>query len=284
MSLTQYADNGKTVGDLGGAPSTQHTGNYHTWQPTFDVNYKLRHNWSTYIQFAAGSAVPPSSVFDVTGAQVAVLPKPTKSMTYQAGTVYKAGRFTLDFDAYHIGFDNAYTSGLNSDNQPVYYLSGTSTTKGVEAESTIILGSGISLYLNGTEGSAKYDSSNLWVANAPGNTETVGLSYQHRNWDLGFFNKRIGKMWNDNGAFNQAVPIDPFEISNLYFNYTIKGESRFAQTKIKVSVNNLFDKHNIVGVVPASTKSNAPAPADFLTMLAARSVSVAMTFGLSPNR
>src|SRR5215469_4403375 len=98
----------------------------------------------------------------------------------------------------------------------MYFDGGSSTTKGVEAESTVILGGGVSVYLNGTEGAAKYDTTGLYLANAPGNTETIGMSYQQRNWDLGFFNKRIGKMWNDNGGVNQAIAIDPFEISNLY--------------------------------------------------------------------
>ena len=143
---------------------------------------------------------------------------------------------------------------------------------------------GVSLYLNGTAGVAKYDATGLWVQQAPRNTETVGLSYQRRNWDLGLFNKRIGQMYNDNGSINQAVSIDPFEITNMYLNYTIKGESRFAETKIKLSVNNLFDKHSLVGVSPASTKSNLPAPGDILTLLAARSVSLAVTFGLAPGK
>jgi iron complex outermembrane receptor protein len=91
-------------------------------------------------------------------------------------------------------------------------------------------------------------------------------------------------MWNDNGAINQAVRIDPFEISNLYLNYTFKGESsRFAETKLRFTVNNVFDQHSIVSVKPTSTKSNAPAPGDLLTKLAARSVSMSITFGLSPN-
>jgi iron complex outermembrane recepter protein len=284
MALTQYADNGKTVGSLNGDPFTQHTADYHTFQPTFDVNYKLRNNWSIYTQFASGSTIPPSSVFDVSGAQVGVLPSPTKSMTYQAGTVYKTGRFTLDFDAYHIGFDNTYSSTTTADGRPLYFAGGSSTTKGLEAESTVFLGGGISLYLNGTEGAAKYDATGLYLANAPGNTETIGMSYQQRNWDLGFFNKRIGKMWNDNSGINQAVPIDPFEISNLYLNYTIKGETRFAETKLRLIINNVFDQHSIVAVTPASSKSNAPAPGDLLTKLAARSVSVAVTFGLSPGK
>jgi len=286
MSLNQYADNGKTVGNLGGAASTQHTADYHTWQPTFDVNYKLRNNWSIYTQFAAGSTIPPSSVFDVTGAKVAVLPTPTKSMTYQAGTVYKTGRFTLDFDAYHIGFDSTYSSSTNSDGLPVYFAGGSSTTKGLEAESTVFVGKGVSVYLNGTEGAAKYDASGFYLQNSPGNTETVGLSFQQRGWDLGFFNKRIGEMWNDNpnSGANQAVKIDPFEITNLYLNYTIKGESRFAETKLRLTFNNLFDQHNITAVSLAGKTNNVPGPADLITKMAARSVTMSVTFGLSPGK
>jgi iron complex outermembrane receptor protein len=206
-------------------------------------------------------------------------------MTYQVGTVYKARRYTLDFDAYHIGFDSTYSSFTGPDALPHYFAGGSATTKGIEAESTIFLGGGLSLYLNGTEGSAKYDSTGLYKANSPGNTETAGLSFQRSNWDFGFFNKRISNMWNDNGAINQAIRIDPFEISNLYLNYTIKGEdSRFAETKLRFTVNNVFDQHSIVAVTAASTKSNAPAPGDLLTKLAARSASMSITFGLSPGK
>ena len=51
-----------------------------------------------------------------------------------------------------------------------------------------------------------------------------------------------------------------------------------------MGVNNLFDRHNIVGVTPASTASNVPAPGDFLTLMAGRSVAVSMTFGYAPRR
>jgi iron complex outermembrane receptor protein len=285
MSLTQYQDNGKTIGNLGGAASVDHSGNYHAWQPAVDVNYKLRNNWSVYSQFARGSQTPPSSVFDVTGAQVAVLPNITTSMTYQAGTVYKTSRFTFDFDAYHIGFDNAYSSYTGTDGFTYYYATGPSTTKGIEAESTVFLGGGVSLYLNGTEGEAKYDKTHFFIANAPGNTETVGLSFQQKAWDLGLFNKRISNQWNDNGSLNQAVRIDPFQITNLYLNYTIKSEnSRFAETKLRLTFNNLFDQHYIVGVTPATSGPFVPAPGDLLAKLAGRSVAMSVTFGVSPNK
>ena len=283
MALTQYQDNGKTVGSLGGAPSVNHAGDYHQWQPAFDANYKLLSNWAIYAQFAQGSQVPPSSVFDVAGAQVGVLPSPTKSTTYQTGTVYKSGRFTFDFDAFHTGFDQAYSSFTGSDGMTFYYNAGSSTSKGIEAESTVILGGGLSLYVNGTEGQAKYNTTNQLYANAPGNTETAGLSFQRSAWDIGLFDKRVSNMWNANGANTQAIRIDPFEITNLYLNYTFKGESRFANTKLRLTFNNLFDQHYITGVTPFSTKSNAPNPGDLLQKLAGRSVAMSVTFGLSPG-
>ena len=54
--------------------------------------------------------------------------------------------------------------------------------------------------------------------------------------------------------------------------------------RIRVGINNLFDRHNIVGVTPASTATNLPQPGDFLSIMAGRSVSVAMTFGFAPHR
>ena len=55
-------------------------------------------------------------------------------------------------------------------------------------------------------------------------------------------------------------------------------------TKFRVGINNLFDRHNIVGVTPASTASSAPAPGDVLTLMAGRSVSISMTLGYAPRR
>lgn len=91
-------------------------------------------------------------------------------------------------------------------------------------------------------------------------------------------------MWNANGANTQAIRIDPFEITNMYLNYTFRGESRFANTKLRLTFNNLFDIHYTTGVTPASTTSNAPAPGDLLQKMAGRSVAVSMTFGLSPKQ
>jgi iron complex outermembrane recepter protein len=167
--------------------------------------------------------------------------------------------------------------------EPIFYQTGPSNTKGVEAESNVLIGHGFSLYLNGTLGSARYAQTGLYVASAPKNTETLGLTYRVKGWDLGFFNKRIGAMYNDNGSTNQAVAIDPFNVSNLFLNYTVRGDSYLRGTKIRLGVNNLLDQHSIVGVNPALASSVA-SPNDVLTLLPARSVSLTVTFGYAPAR
>ena len=207
QAFTQYADNGKKIGNLNGAPSITHTAAYHSWLPSFDVHYRLQPNWSAYAQFAMGDTIPPTSVFDVTGAQVAALPEPTRTKTYQAGMVWKSERLTLDVDGYYIHFDNDYSSYYDQTlDETLYFASGPSITKGLEAESNIMVGGGFNLYLNGTVGRATYVDTGLLRQNAPKDSETLGLNYQHRQWNLGMFTKRIGKMYNDIGTRTRRSP------------------------------------------------------------------------------
>ena len=294
VHLLQYADNGKTIGCLGGVVKAgicsggydflTHTANYRSWQPTFDARYRLRNNWSVYSQYATGNVIPPSSVFDVKNAAVAIIPKPTQTKTFQFGSVLKTNRFTLDADAYFIKVENPYSSAPDATGEPVYFKTSPTKTMGFEVEGNVVLGKGFFLYGNGTIGQAKYDDTKLWVATSPHDTQTVGLTYLHSNWDIGFFNKRIGTFYNDNGSKNQAVTIDPFNITNLFVNYTLKKASLLRGTKFRVGVNNLFDKHNILGVTPVSTATSTPQAGDFLTLMAGRSVSVSMTVGFAPRR
>jgi iron complex outermembrane receptor protein len=284
QDFTQFADNGKTVGNLGGAPFLNHVAEYHSWLPSFDAHYRVQPYWSAYVQYGRGQNIPPTSVFDVKNAQVGTLPKPVLSDTFQVGTVWKSNRATLDVDVYRIRFESDYASTFDPVTaDTVYFLNGESVTKGVEAESTILVGRGLSLYLNGTAGSAKYVDTGLWVQNAPSDTETFGVSYNKSSWNLGFFNKRVGKMYNNNGALNQAVAIDPFNLTNLFLNYTLGGSSKLSRTRVRLAINNLFDSHAVTAVTPASTASNAPASGDILTLMAGRSVALNFTIGVSPK-
>jgi iron complex outermembrane recepter protein len=316
MWLKQWAD-GKTVGSLGcpsGSTSQScpnyvtHDAGYNNWLPSFEANYRIRDNWSAYGQYGRGSIIPFSSVFDVTGAQVAVTPPPTIASTYQGGSVLKLNRVSLDADAYHIHFVNQYSSFTPSSGPDAgftyYYATPPSNTNGLEGEGNVAFGAGLSLFLNGTLGSAKYEaaaaqaatttapaigaSPEAWVALAPHDTESLGLTYQSKAWDLGFFNKRVGTRWEDDGAYHQTVPLDSFWMNNLFLNYTIRNGSRFENSKIKLSFNNLFDYHNVVDIgaanaVTASLVQYAQSPNDTLELLPGRSVMVTFQLGFSPK-
>src|SRR5207244_7312350 len=119
-------------------------------------------NWSVCVQFAEGSVIPPSSVFDAKNAAVAVLPKPTLAKTYQAGSVWKWNRVTLDADAYYTHFLNPYATTPDINGEPIYYQTGPSNTKGVEAETNIHIGYGFNVYLIGTRGAARSQQTVRW--------------------------------------------------------------------------------------------------------------------------
>lgn len=316
MWLKQWAD-GKVVGALG-CPSAAttatcsnyvtHDANYNSWLPSVEANFRIRTNWSVYGQYGRGSIIPFSSVFDVTGAQVAVTPPPTVASTYQGGTVLKLNRVSLDADVYHIHFVNQYSSFTPSSGPDAgfsyYYATPPSNTNGVEGEGNIALGGGVGLFLNGTFGEAKYEpaaataatgttpassaSPAAWVALAPHDTESLGLTWQKKGWDLGFFNKRIGSRWEDDGPYHQTVPLDSWWMNNLFLNYTLRNGSKFDQSKIKLSINNLFDNHNVADISPANGTTGSLAPytpnsLDTLQLLPGRAVMVTFQLGFSPR-
>ena len=196
----------------------------------------------------------------------------------------KFNRVTLDVDGYYSHFQNPYSSTPDASGEPIFYQTGPSNTKGVEAESNILIGHGFSLYLNGTLGSARYLRPGSGCRTRRRIPRLLGLLTRVKSWDLGFFNKRIGAMYNDNGSTNQAIAIDPFNVSNVFLNYTVRGDSYLRGTKIRLGVNNLLDKHSIVGVNAASAATSVASPNDILTLLPARSVSLTVTFGYAPAR
>ncbi len=235
-------------------------------------------------------------------------PKSTTAKAYQLGSVIKHNRWTLDADAYYLHYQNGYASYTDIvTGEPVNTLVGPSNTKGLEAETNVVIGHGLNAYFNGSLGSAKYQggpnypNGGEWVADAPKNVETFGLFYQHKNWDVGILHKRVGTMYNDNKTLtylingiklpfpvDQAITIQPFDISNFFFNYTIKNEGWLRGSKIGFSANNLFDNQNLVGVTPAVKPTAAvpfaPNAGDLLNLLPGRSVMISLTVGWAPKR
>ena len=338
IGTKQYADNGGKIGGLGtNNPATfiANGGSYFATLPSVAGNYRIHSNWSAYGQYATGSITPPSNTFDFaqspTGTPVATLPQQQKVTTYQTGTVLKLKLATLDLSYFHIHFDSGYSSFTPIDTgEPVYYPTPPSLTQGVEAESNISLTHGLGLYLNASYDDAKYTGNaivyctssatgctsttatlniptpgGLWVANTPSDILTEGFTYQHSAWDAGIFNKTVGTQRLDNGAFHNEATISPFTLTNLFLNYTLRGNSRFNNTKLRLSLNNLFDEHNITGdsiatkitantIMENGTSYSDPfnsnltvTPvngADAVSILPGRSIMFSVIFGFSPRR
>lgn len=279
--FNHLADNGGAVGSLGGKSNLTNMVSYHDVLPSFDAHYALAANWSVYAQYGTGDLIPPTNVFDVKNAAVSQAPKAQTSRSWQVGSVWKSERWTLDADAYYTKLDGAYSSSPDPvSGEPVYFLNDSQVNKGAELESTVMLGAGFSLYLNGSYGSARYDSGK-WVAQAPKDTETVGLSYRRAGWDAGLFAKRVGRNFEDNGALHEAFLIDPVTVANLFVNYRLRTPYSFTrQLKLQLGVNNLFDKHAVTDVLKAgsaTSSSAAPSQLDQLQLLAARSVNLTLS-------
>jgi iron complex outermembrane receptor protein len=228
-------------------------------------------------------------VFDVAGAQVAVAPPPTIASTYQAGTVVKLNRIAFDADAYHIHFQNVYStytvpSNCNCDAAgfSYYYANPDSNTNGFEAEGNVAITKSLAFNANGTFGVAKYEASSgkaavtdsngvvitpavaattaAWVALTPHDTESVGMTYREKGLDFGIFGKRVGTRWNDIGNAHQVVPQEAFWMNNMFFNYNIHNHSIFDGSKIKLSINNVFDSHDVVLISAANDGTTLQTP------------------------
>ena len=337
LGTKQFADNGGKIGGLGTnnpASFIANGGSYFATLPSVAANYRFRSNWSAYAQYATGSIAPASGTFDftqsATGTPVATQPKQQQTTTYQTGTVLKLKRATLDLSYFHIYFDSGYSSFTPLDTgEPIYYPTPPSVTQGIEAESNISLTHGLSLYLNASYDDAKYTDnavvycttsatgctsstatlniptpSGLWVAKTPSDILTEGLTYQNKSWDMGLFNKTVGTQRLDNGAFHNEATISPFTLLNLFLNYTIRGGSRFDNTKIRLSFNNLLDQHNVTSYSIANKDTAATitangtsysdpfnsafahtpiSGADSVSVLPGRTITLSVAFGLSPK-
>jgi iron complex outermembrane receptor protein len=76
-------------------------------------------------------------------------------------------------------------------------------------------------------------------------------------------------------------------MNNLFVNYTLRRNSIFDQSKIKLSLNNLFDNHDIVGLSPGTSPTAtvpfAPSALDQLQLLPGRSIMITFQVGLQPR-
>ena len=247
MNLTQYADGhtigNLPYPTATGVPcfvgnctaTTQHAQNYNSILPSVEANYRILPNASVYVQYGRGSIAPFSTVFDTAGAEVAVTPPPTIATTYQGGTVVKLNRVAFDADVYHIHFTNTYSTYTDSTvGDPnygftYYYANPNSDTIGFEAEGNYAVTNSLSFNANGTLGvgqvrgfrriaccprrerqyhhPSRRPHSAAWVALAPHDTESMGMTYRRRGASTSAYSaSALAAAGTTSAAFTRTFP------------------------------------------------------------------------------
>jgi iron complex outermembrane receptor protein len=171
----------------------------------FTGNYKIRSDWSIYAQVATSFLLPGLPNLYYAAANIQSL-QPERTTTYQGGTVYTHGNITADADVYRVDATNLQQACTISDPLPEAALCnvGSARYTGVEGEAAYALGFGLTVFANGSLGSAKQlaNAANpgagitanpaQTLANTPNSTLAAGGIYRHGPWVGSLTYKRSG--------------------------------------------------------------------------------------------
>ena len=258
QDFTQFADNGKTVGNLNGAPSVEHVVDYHSWLPSIDAHCLVQPYWSMYAQYGKGQNIPPTSVFDVKNAQVGTLPKPMLTDTVPV----RIGLEVAPGDARRRLLPHQLPERLLVDDRPVtgetlYFLNGESVTQGRRGREHDPRRRRPGRLPERHEGHARSTPTRPVGAERAERHRDDRPDLQPRQLERRLLQQARRPDVQRQRQHPQAVPIDPFNITNLLRQLHAAGSSRLSQSRIRLAVNNLTDSHAITAVTPASAKSNA---------------------------
>ncbi|NVN11699.1 TonB-dependent receptor [Nguyenibacter vanlangensis] len=231
------------------APVNQKTGaplnysqSYSAPMPSINVHYMASPNWSAYLQVARGFLAPDLAYFyvgDPSKNQVS----PENTMNYQIGTAWQSRRFTLSGDVYYIDFDNLVASRTIGQNTE-YFNQGGVNYYGAEAEGSVFLGRGFTLFANGSINQAKVKKTDQWVANAPEATMAGGLIYEHDGVYASLIEKWVGSRYGDT---SQRQGLDPFSQLDFSLAYTFPRTNGWVPpVKVRMNVSNLLNSHKVV--------------------------------------
>ena len=123
--------------------------------PYLTANYRVQSNLAVYAQYAQGFLVPNISAFYV-NTPLAKPVVPQESTSYQAGTVWNAGKFTLDADVYYIDFKHKIQTLTDLTTNETYQTNlGGAVYRGIEGQGTYLLDYGFSVFGNASYNSAR---------------------------------------------------------------------------------------------------------------------------------
>ncbi len=222
--------------------------------PSLAANYRLKPDWSAYIQVAQGLLAPNLNQFYVDAPDTNTV-KPAQTWNYQLGTVYKHDRFNAAADVYSIDFKNyAYKGPTNSSGDPAYIgVARGAYYSGAEVEATYFLGDGLSLYGNGSINRAEFKGSKLDVPTVPKTTAAYGLVYDHRSGFFGSFTQKYVGSWvvYDNltnpdvagGGAARSAKSTSYWLGDLSIGFSRKLTQGFIRSyKVRLQLSNVFNR------------------------------------------
>ncbi|MBV8593370.1 MAG: TonB-dependent receptor, partial [Caulobacteraceae bacterium] len=220
------------------------------------ANYKIRPDLSVYGQYATGFLIPSLSTLQVANLSLNQL-KPQQSINYQGGFVFSHGHMTADADLYLIDVSNL---AVPDPTGQFYVNAGSARYSGVEGEAAYAFDFGLTLFANGSRGTAKSITAGTELTNAPKWTDAFGALYDYHHVQASLTYKEVGAqvafyapsaLVTPDGlslAANQAREIKAYNTLNASLGYD------FGNFKVKLAAFNLADRRALISLTgPTAT-------------------------------
>ncbi|MGI4801512.1 MAG: TonB-dependent receptor [Janthinobacterium lividum] len=218
-------------------PTYKHAA-YATALPSIAVRQHLSTSWSVYAQAAEGALAPQLQLLDTTGSANQVPPE--RTLNFQLGTLWQRPGLSLGLDGYVIQFDDLTgTRTVGADT--LAFDEGGATYQGLEAEATIGLGRGLSLYGNASLSRARDHDTGAPVPNAPTVTLAGGLLVHSGAWSGSLLDKWVGTRQGDT---DRQAGLNPFNQLDLAASWTLV-TPRLPALRLSLQLQNLLDSRGI---------------------------------------
>jgi iron complex outermembrane receptor protein len=217
--------------------------------PALALRWQIAPQWSAYAQVARGFLAPQLQFLDVPDPKANPV-APEQTWNYQVGANWQGKPVALAADAYFIDFSNMVGSrtigGVAQvfDEGAVHYA-------GLEAEGTVSLGRGFSLYGNGSVNSARQVSDGAPAPNTPQATVVGGIVYGQGDWHGSLLDKWVGSRYGDT---ERQQGLDPFN----QLDFSVSWQPKPTPVKLQVQALNLLDSRKIIALAGYTLADQTP--------------------------
>jgi iron complex outermembrane receptor protein len=243
-----------TVNVKTGAQQSPYDQTFDALLPSFEAHYAFSPQWTAYAQAAEGFLAPNENFFNYNNPASNDF-SPEKTWNYQTGTALQFQDLAASADVYYIDFTNFITTQSVGGNTVPENLGGV-TYMGLEGEATYAVGSGFSLYANGTVNSAKVSQTHEWVPNAPDATWALGVLYDQNGFNASLLGKFIGSRFGDT---NDTQGLSPLFTMDLAAGYKLdKVDDTLRNTTIRLELNNIANVTKIMNLAGYTVGAGTP--------------------------